>query len=140
MSGSGRPVLSILFDENVNRRIIRGLESRPPDLDSVTVQQIGLGGRPDPEILEWAAANRRILVTHGLRTMPRHAAERVRAGQEMPGVSGVPKRLPQDDSNSVRSARRIRIGYKVPDFSPVVRLMSYPYFQPFGSSRKASST
>jgi hypothetical protein len=97
-------VLSILFDENVNRRIIRGLESRLPDLDSVTAQQIGLGGRPDSEILEWAAANRRILVTHDLRTMPRHAGERVRAGQEMPGVFGVPKRLPIGQANR-RSCR-----------------------------------
>jgi hypothetical protein len=30
------------------------------------------------------------------------------------------------------SAKRIKIGYNVPDFKPVFRLMSYPYFQSLG--------
>lgn len=30
------------------------------------------------------------------------------------------------------SAKRIKIGYNVPDFKSVFRLMSYPYFQPLG--------
>jgi hypothetical protein len=46
----------------------------------------------------------------------------------------------QDVSSSLRSAIRMRIGYRVPDFRLVSRLMSYPYFQSFGASRKASST
>jgi hypothetical protein len=35
-------------------------------------------------------------------------------------------------SRRAYSAKRINIGYKVPDFKPVFRLMSYPYFQTFG--------
>jgi len=45
-----------------------------------------------------------------------------------------------DVSSSSRSAKRKRIGYSVPDFRPVLRLMSYPYFQSFGASRNASRT
>jgi hypothetical protein len=46
----------------------------------------------------------------------------------------------QDVSSSLRSAIRMRIGYRVPDFRPISRLMSYPYFHSVGASRKASST
>src|SRR5215469_14462940 len=43
-------------------------------------------------------------------------------------------------SRSLYSANRIRMGYSVPDLSPVFRLMSYPYLHSSGSSRKASRT
>lgn len=41
----------------------------------------------------WAAEQRRIVVTHDLKTVPRHAYERVKAGQLMPGVIAVPDTL-----------------------------------------------
>jgi thiamine pyrophosphate-dependent acetolactate synthase large subunit-like protein len=44
-------------------------------------------------LLAWAAENRRIIVTHDVNTMPRHAYERVRAGQPMPGVIVIPEDL-----------------------------------------------
>src|SRR5262249_57317351 len=87
------PMVALLFDENIDHDILRGLELRLPDLDFVTVQDAGLTGRPDDEILEWAATQKRILVTHDLRTMPRFAGIRVRAGLPMPGVFVAPKTL-----------------------------------------------
>src|SRR5215510_533538 len=87
------PMVALLFDENIDHDILRGLGLRLPDLDLVTVQDAGLSGRPDDEILEWAAAQERVLVAHDLRTMPRFAAFRVRAGLHMPGVFAAPKTL-----------------------------------------------
>ncbi|HEY6331851.1 MAG TPA: DUF5615 family PIN-like protein [Blastocatellia bacterium] len=84
--------MALLFDENIDRDIVRGLELRLPNLDFTTVQEVGLAGREDPEILEWAASNLRILVTHDLKTMPKYAAERIRAGLPMPGVFAVASR------------------------------------------------
>src|SRR5262245_14312933 len=87
------PMVPLLFDENIDHDILRGLALRLPALDLITVQDAGLSGRPDHEILEWAAAQKRVLVTHDLRTMPRFAGVRVRAGLPMPGVFAAPKTL-----------------------------------------------
>jgi hypothetical protein len=40
----------------------------------------------DPVVLEWAADNGRVLLTHDVSTMTRFAYDRVRAGLPMPGV------------------------------------------------------
>lgn len=57
-----------------------------PDLDVVRVRDVGLARAPDPRILEWAAGEGRVLLTHDRETMPGYAYERVRAGLRMPGV------------------------------------------------------
>ena len=44
--------------------IVRGLLRRMPNLDVVRVQDVGLVQTPDPNILVWAAAEERILLTH----------------------------------------------------------------------------
>ena len=38
------------------------------------------------KILEWAADNGRLLLTHDKRTMPRHIRDRLAAGQHIPGA------------------------------------------------------
>lgn len=48
---------------------------------------------PDPQVLEWAAAERRVLLTHDIQTMVGHAWERVRRGLPMPGVVVVGQEL-----------------------------------------------
>ncbi|MGH7138758.1 MAG: DUF5615 family PIN-like protein [Pirellulales bacterium] len=50
----------------------------------------GLAGSEDPDVLEWAAQEDRVVVSHDVNTMPAFAYERVRAGQSMPGVFIVP--------------------------------------------------
>ena len=52
----------------------------------VRVQDVGRRTAEDPDILEWAAQENRILLTHDRRTMPKFAYERVRAGLPMPGA------------------------------------------------------
>lgn len=49
---------------------------------------------PDPELLAWAAAEDRILVTHDIQTIPDYAADRINAGEKMPGVFVAPQGLP----------------------------------------------
>jgi hypothetical protein len=87
-------VLKLVSDENFNRDILRGLYRRCRQLDVVRVQDIGLISRPDPEILAWAAAEGRILLTHDRDTMLYHAYARVKAGQVMPGVFLVNDQMP----------------------------------------------
>jgi predicted nuclease of predicted toxin-antitoxin system len=86
-------MLRLLSDENFNGDIIRGLLLRHPDLDLIRVQDVGLEAAGDQTILEWAAANNRILLTHDRATMPDFAYTRVTAGQPMPGVFVLHDRL-----------------------------------------------
>lgn len=83
-----------LADENFNGSVVRGLLRRLPNLDIVTVQQSGLSGAEDPDVLAWAADHGRILLTHDVNTVPDFVRERVAAGQPMPGVVEVPATLP----------------------------------------------
>jgi len=79
-------MLRLAADENLNNNIVRGLLRRRPQLDIVRIQDMGLSGADDPTVLEWAAQERRVLLTHDVSTITKYAYERVRAGQTMPGV------------------------------------------------------
>jgi hypothetical protein len=86
-------MLRLAIDENFDQRIVRGLRLRYPTLDFVVVQETELQGAKDPPVLAWAAEQQRIVVTHDLKTMPRHAYDRIEAGEPMPGVIAVPDTL-----------------------------------------------
>lgn len=73
-------------DEDFDNDIVRGLLRRQPGLNIVRVQDVGLSGADDPTVLDWAAREQRVLLTHDVSTMPRHVDDRVRAGLAMPGV------------------------------------------------------
>lgn len=87
-------MLRLLADENLDNRIVHGILRARPFLDIVRVQDVGLYGADDPTVLEWAAAEGRILITHDVKTITRFAYERVAAGQPMPGVFEISKFLP----------------------------------------------
>ena len=87
-------MLALLIDENLNHRILRGLLRSVPHLDYTLAASVGLKGANDPAVLELAAREKRLLVTHDLRTIPKHAYERVKAGLGMPGVIAIPDKLP----------------------------------------------
>jgi hypothetical protein len=79
-------VLRLAADENFNNDIVRGLIRRKPDIDLVRVQDVGLSGADDPAVLQWAAQQERVLVSHDVSTLSKYAYERVAAGQRMPGL------------------------------------------------------
>jgi hypothetical protein len=87
-------MLTLLIDENLNHRILRGLLRSVPHLDYTLVASAGLKGADDPAVLELAAGQNRVFVTHDLRTVPKHAYERVKGGLTMTGVIAVPDDLP----------------------------------------------
>ncbi len=87
-------MLRLVSDENFNGDIVRGLLRRHPELDFVRVQDVGLMETPDPDILEWAAGQGRVLLSHDVSTVPPSAFQRVCDGKPMPGVFIVPDRMP----------------------------------------------
>lgn len=74
-------MLLLVTDENFNNDIVR-------------VQEVGLRGADDPAILEWAANEGRVVLTHDAATMTYYAYERVRVGLSMSGVIEVADDLP----------------------------------------------
>jgi len=87
-------VLRLAADENFNNDIVRGLLRRKPDLEIVRIQDVGLSGADDPTILEWAAGEGRVLLSHDVSTLTRYAYERLEAGKRMPGVFEVDRNVP----------------------------------------------
>jgi hypothetical protein len=87
-------LLRLAADENFNNDIVRGLLRRKPDLDIVRVQDVGLSGADDASILEWAAQEDRVLLTHDVTTLTRFTYDRVRVGLPMPGVFEISRAVP----------------------------------------------
>ena len=87
-------MLRFAADEDFDNRIVRGLLRLLPSLDIVRAQDAGLMGNLDPALLEWAAAEDRILLTHDASTMTKHAYARVESGNAMPGVFEVGQEIP----------------------------------------------
>jgi len=87
-------VLRLAADENFNNVILSGLRRRRPDLDVLRVQDAALEGADDPTVLRWAAREDRVLLTHDVTTMTRHAYDLVRAGEPMAGVLEVRRSVP----------------------------------------------
>lgn len=81
-------------DENFNNDILRGLLRQMPQLDIVRIQDVGLSGTDDPTILEWAAQEGRVLLTHDISTMADFAYGRFHIGRSMPGVLEVSRSVP----------------------------------------------
>ena len=57
------------------------------------MQDVGLSGGDDQVILEWAANEGRILLTHDAATVPFYSYERLSVGRRMSGVCVVPRGL-----------------------------------------------
>jgi hypothetical protein len=87
-------VIRFAADENLNDAITRGLRRRQPAIDIVRVQDAGLSGADDSTILQWAAEQGRVLLTHDVSTTTKHAYERLCNGQPMPGVFEVIRTSP----------------------------------------------
>ena len=87
-------MIRLATDEDFNNDIVRALRRTLPSVDVLTVREAGHGGCADPEVLAWAAEEDRVLLTHDVTTMTRHALERIARGAHMPGVVAVHQRLP----------------------------------------------
>ena len=87
-------VLRFLADEDFDNDIVRGMLRRLPTMDIVRAQDVGLSGALDPKVLEWAAQEGRVLLTHDVSTMTAHAYARVSSDLPMPGVFAVSQLAP----------------------------------------------
>ena len=82
-----------MTDEDFNQVIIDQVRRKRPELDIVGVRGVGLEGAADPVILEWAAQHQRVVLSHDVNTMTKHAIERLEQGLPLLGLVVVPPEL-----------------------------------------------
>lgn len=80
-------------DYDFNQRIVRAVLYLHPTIDFQTAHKAGLEGLPDEQVLEIAAREGRILVSHDFSTMPGHFVNFI-AQQDSPGVILIAQDLP----------------------------------------------
>jgi len=62
--------IAFLADENFRLQIVNGLRRQYPDLDIITLKELGILGLEDPPLLLQTEALNRILLSHDVHTMP----------------------------------------------------------------------
>ncbi len=87
-------MIELLIDQNFNEDILDGLTRRDAALEFTLVRDVGLEAALDATLLEWAAAQGLVLLTHDRKTIPPVAHARVAAGLPMPGVLLVSNDMP----------------------------------------------
>lgn len=80
-------------DQDLNQDLVKGVQRKDLTLDFRTAVDAKLRGLPDADVLETAAKDNRILVTHDFQTMPAAFARFVER-KPSPGVLIVPQAMP----------------------------------------------
>lgn len=78
--------MRLLTDEHVPPALARGLRRALGEVDVLELRHTDLLGAGDPEVLDFAAREGRILITRDASTVPDFAFERLDQGKAMPGV------------------------------------------------------
>jgi predicted nuclease of predicted toxin-antitoxin system len=90
-------MLRVLVDENFHFSIVRGLIRRQAPIDWQFCRDV-LPGENDAAVLDWAAKDDRIVVSHDANTMTRDAYQRVIEGKPMAGLIIVPAQTSVGDA------------------------------------------
>ena len=85
--------MSIRFqaDNDLKFGIVKAARRREPSMDFVSAQDAGLDRMGDPELLDRAALEGRVLVSHDRRTMLDYFRAHLAAGKSSPGLLIVPQ-------------------------------------------------
>ena len=79
-------MLRLVSDADVHGAIVRGPSPPSAEIDLVRAQDTLCDGTPDHEILSWAAAENRVLITNDRNTMVGLAYQRATTGVPIPGL------------------------------------------------------
>ena len=79
--------MRFIADEHIAAAVVRQLRRKYPNtVDMMHVAEAGIAGASDPELLEWAARENRIVISRDKATLTDFAFERIHQGLTMPGV------------------------------------------------------
>jgi hypothetical protein len=80
-------------DADLNQIIVKAVLRLEPAIDFQTAQAANLSGLRDPDVLQLAAQQGRVLVSHDRKTMPIHFSQFI-ASEESAGLLVVLQKLP----------------------------------------------
>jgi len=83
-----------LADNDLNHAIVVGVLRREPAAEFARLRDLGLATRSDPEVLDFAARENWIVVSHDVNTMREVASNRLAAGLPMNGLLLAHQRTP----------------------------------------------
>jgi predicted nuclease of predicted toxin-antitoxin system len=83
-----------IADEDLRNQIVQAVRRLEPAIDFTTVQEMGMSGFSDAELLAFANHHQIIIVSHDVNTLKGLAERRVKAGQGIAGVFLVLQRMP----------------------------------------------
>jgi hypothetical protein len=78
--------IRFLADADLNYAIVTGVRGREPAIDFLSATEADLAGQGDADVLDFAASEGRIVISHDTSTMPVHFAARLRSGGVSPGI------------------------------------------------------
>lgn len=85
--------IRFLADADLHQTMVTAAVRRGPGLDFMTAAAAGLAGLNDLQVLDRAAGEGRVLISHDQSTMPAHFAEFIQQ-RESPGLLIVTQSLP----------------------------------------------
>ncbi len=83
-----------LADNDLADQIVLGVLRREPTVVMTRLREVGLAQALDPVVLEYAAHEGFVVVSHDINTMRAAAVARIDRGQEMAGLLLVHQRAP----------------------------------------------
>ena len=88
--------MSLIFqaDADLRHAIVKAVRHREPAIDFASAVESNLKSVSDPEVLERASLEGRILVSHDRRTMLAHFREHIAAGKSSPGLYVISQSAP----------------------------------------------
>jgi hypothetical protein len=75
-----------LADNDLNDAIVRGVARREPSIEFLRLRELGLDRLPDPEVLQFAARENWIVVSHDVNSMTAAAFGLLTSNQAMHGL------------------------------------------------------
>ena len=93
-----------LADHDPDEHIVTGVRRRAAGVEFRRVRDVGLDGRPDPDVLAYAAEQRLLVFSHDVNTMPAHAHRRMVAGLPASGLPVVQQTAPVAEAIHVRAS------------------------------------
>lgn len=112
-----------LADHDLNEHIVHGVGRREPAIEFLRARDVGLHEYSDAEVLEYAADNQLLVVSHDVNTMPAEAYARIRAGAPVAGLLMVKQSEPAgqviDDMILIWSASEMAEWQNVVAFLPL---------------------
>lgn len=86
-------MVQLFFDNDVADIVVEGVLNHYENINLIRAREVGLRHAADAVLLDWAAANDRVMISHDETTITVAAFERMRAALSMPGLVIVPQSL-----------------------------------------------